>query len=340
MPSAQFYHFCVTFNGLDRAPAGFDPLNPVIPQHPDERYAVWQHECGESGNEHLQAYIELRKKKTSVGLARYYVDQGWPQPHVEPRHGSREDARKYSMKTDDETYVAGPWERGDFSSGGQGARNDIADACAAFKEGGFRELVNHYPAAFVKYSTGFERLKRKLEEFEEEEMTDEDFVPREWQKAVLEKLKEAPNDRNILWVTDVAGNSGKSRLARHLVFEHGAVQLSGRIADMACAYDKQRIVIFDVTRAAADHSDHLYTFAEQLKNGIIFSSKYESRPKKFKPPHVVFFANFTWNREKWTHDRVVEFDLSDPELRVRPADAVAAPGRPADPALEDALRFM
>lgn len=314
MPSHQSTHFCLTFNGFEDV-VDIDPEAPVVPQHPDERWCNWQLECGETGNIHVQAYLELRVKKTFTNVVQFFVRAGWPHPHVEARKGTREEARRYCEK-DDETRLAGPWSRGEWHAGGQGARSDLHEAVAAMKEGGMSALINQHPTAFVKYSTGFERLRRAYQAEEEDEMTDEGFVPRVWQKHLLRKLDTEPNDRTIYWVTDSAGGQGKSRLSRHLQFEHGAVQLSGRLADMAYFYDKQRIVIFDITRAAADNTDHLYTFAEQLKNGIIFSSKYESRSKKFKPPHVVFFSNSTWDRTKFSHDRVKELDLAEDRWHV------------------------
>lgn len=143
---------------------------------------------------------------------------------------------------------------------------------------------------------------------------DDGFAPRAWQSAVISRLRVPPDDRHILWVRDSEGGIGKSRLARYLCLEMGASVLSGKIADMAYAYSTLQtpIVIFDVTRAQAEHSDHLYTFAEMLKNGQFFSSKYESRVVIFTPPHVVFFSNALYDQAKWSADRVVLLDLDNP----------------------------
>ena len=108
------------------------------------------------------------------------------------------------------------------------------------------------------------------------------------------------------------GNQGKSRLALHLCLEHNAIILSGKIADMAYAYNKEPIVIFDVPRTQAENLDHLFAFAESLKNGIIFSNKYESQQKIFKPPIVIFLANIPCPDGKWSSDRVIERDLNCP----------------------------
>lgn len=271
----------------------------------DERYVSWQLEKGDSGTIHIQGYIELTK---SVRFT--HLTKAWPGAHVEARLGTRDQARDYTRK--DDSRQAGPWERGTWDHGGQGHRSDLDAAVEALKEGGMKRVAQECPTAYVKFSRGLRELERELEE----PPRDEGFVPKPWQQYLLDHLSQAPDDREIIWVTDTRGNTGKSRLARHLIMEHGAVQLSGRIMDMAFLYKREPIVIFDVTRAAADHTDHLYTMAESLKNGIIVSTKYEVCQKIFRPPHVVFFANFSWNRDKWSHDRVLEIDLNNPDYNV------------------------
>lgn len=93
---------------------------------------------------------------------------------------------------------------------------------------------------------------------------------------------------------------------------------------MAYAYNGEPMVFFDVTRTQAEHMDHLYQFAEQLKNGIIFSSKYESGTKCFDPPHVVFFANQGPHPGKWSADRCHETVLNTADKEIVPWDELPA----------------
>jgi len=141
---------------------------------------------------------------------------------------------------------------------------------------------------------------------------DADFVPRPWQRTVLDWFQEEAGDRRINWVFDPAGNNGKSRLAAHLVSEHGAVVLAGKVNDMTYIYDRQPIVVFDISRSAVEHTDHLYSMAEALKNGCIVSGKYMGAMKRFKPPHVIFFSNERPKEGKWSVDRLRLYDLSNP----------------------------
>ena len=126
-----------------------------------------------------------------------------------------------------------------------------------------------------------------------------------WQQTVLTACLLEPNRRKIHWIYDSVGNRGKSYLSSYLVTnpEYNAIELCGKVADMAYAYNGERVVIFDIVRSQAEHIDHLYDFAERLKNGRIFSGKYESRTKIFNPPHVFFFANFAPDYTKWSQDR-------------------------------------
>jgi hypothetical protein len=78
---------------------------------------------------------------------------------------------------------------------------------------------------------------------------------------------------------------------------------------MAYMYESQPIAIFDITRAAAEHSDHIYTMAEKLKNAWHQSTKYEPVMKLFKPPNVIVFANMCPQHDKWTAGRVEQIDM-------------------------------
>lgn len=263
------------------------------------RYAVWQKEVGEKGTEHYQGYVEwLRPLRLAA------VKKLLPTAHLEPRAGSREQARAYCMK--EESRVDGPWESGEWETH-QGKRTDLEAACEVLKEEGLKRVAEEMPSVFVKFHKGLSAL----EKISRVKPRDLDFVPRPWQAKILRLVVDCPaDDRKIMWVTDVDGNIGKSRLASHLIMEHGAIELSGRVVDMGYAYNSEPIVIFDISRTQADNLNHLYSFAEQLKNGRFLSTKYESEMKLFKPPHVIFFSNSPHEEGKWSKDRIQVFDSS------------------------------
>lgn len=268
---------------------------------------MYQLETGASGTPHWQGYIELNKAVRLTSM------RDWlPGAHFEQRRGTREEARSYCMK--EEGRQAGPFERGDWQAGGQGRRSDLSAAVAVVQQfsptTAMRTLARTQGEAYVRHHSGLRALAAELQELP----GDEGFVPRPWQTVVLDRLSQPADDRTIFWVTDTRGGHGKSRLARHLVLQHGAIQLSGRLLDMQYLYNKQKIVVFDVSRAAAEYSDHLYSMAEALKNGMFTSTKYVPQLKVFDPPQVIFFSNQSWDRTKFSLDRVVEWDLNNPDL--------------------------
>jgi hypothetical protein len=71
-------------------------------------------------------------------------------------------------------------------------------------------------------------------------------------------------------------------------------------------------VIFDLARAveAATLKD-LYIVGEKLKNGQIYSSKYQSRLKVFDVPHVIYFSNSPPPIGVWSADRLQHILLSE-----------------------------
>lgn len=118
-----------------------------------------------------------------------------------------------------------------------------------------------------------------------------------WQRELLGFLVIPADDRHVVVIRDPEGGCGKSALLRLLFGLSGqrgfptATSLSGKGADMAYMYNMERIVVFDVTRAQAEYSDHIWTTAEKLKDGVLHSTKYVSVHKKFASPHVVVFVN-------------------------------------------------
>lgn len=198
------------------------------------------------------------------------------------------------------------------SAGGQGKRTDLAEACRVLKDtGSLKRVAEEHPTAFVKYHKGMAELKRVLAE--PAPLRDNTVVLRPWQERVLNLVLQAPDDRTIIWVHESRGNVGKSRLARHLLIEHGATFLTGKLADMCHAYERHPIVCFDITRAQAEFSDNVYTMCEWLKNGFFMKTKYESKQYVFPPPHVVIFSNGMPGEGKWSADRLKMINLEEPE---------------------------
>ena len=64
----------------------------------------------------------------------------------------------------------------------------------------------------------------------------------------------------------------------------------GKAADIACAYEGQPIAVFDFGRSE-ENNYWLYRCLESMKNGAIFSGKYESMMKLGDPVQVVVMSH-------------------------------------------------
>jgi len=127
-------------------------------------------------------------------------------------------------------------------------------------------------------------------------------VLKPWQQRLLDILREPVHDRAIYWFWDHVGNTGKSFFAKYLRVVFYAFQCeSADHRDVAHAYKGESIVVFDYARTSDVHK--CYATLEKLKDGAIFSPKYDSQMKCFVPPHVVVFANYPPMMDKLSLDR-------------------------------------
>lgn len=271
-------------------------------------------QCPETARYHLQGFLVFPRKQRLSALKKIHSTAHW-----EASRGSLESNEAYCSK--ETTRVANTETKtwGIRPQNNQGKRTDLDDACELLKatQGTVRQrmkrLAEEYPSVVAKHARGLETVCKLTEKTPTVEAPEQWY---QWQADLLDYLhsEEAKkDDRAIVWVTDPVGNQGKSTLVRYLVANEDAVYINGKVADMAHAYNGEPIVLFDVTRTQLDNMDHLYSFAEMLKNGLIFSPKYESGMKVFPSPRVVFFANQTYARGKWTEDRVHEIIISGDE---------------------------
>lgn len=282
------------------------------------RYMCWAMEtCPETGREHVQLYFELYKKTTLTGALALFNQTG-STLHLDIARGSGFENR---------SYIKGPWEKDDKvkplnptfqeigrMSKGSGHRTDLDEVQKALDEGAtFDEVASsHFSVVarcsnFVQaYARGVSRKRAR----EEGEAIYADAVLHPWQSKYEDILLGDVDNRAVYWVYDYAGNTGKSFFISYMCAKHGAVSFSpARVVDLAFAYDMQKIVLFDLARTTAPSEDKshtldsLYSFIEMLKNGRIFSSKYESVTKTFAPPHVLVVANFPPDKSKLSADR-------------------------------------
>lgn len=148
------------------------------------------------------------------------------------------------------------------------------------------------------------RKERQLEKYNE-------VIWREWQKEIIDIIHEEPDSRTIHWYYEREGNKGKSFLAKYLVLKYDAIISDGKKdnvfnqvklwLDTHEQTEDPKLIILDCPRYNKEHIN--YGVLEQLKNGMIYSGKYEGGICIFNNPHVIIFSNEEPDYEKMSRDR-------------------------------------
>jgi len=118
-----------------------------------------------------------------------------------------------------------------------------------------------------------------------------------WQKQIYDKCKTIPDHRTISWICDYEGNGGKTTFCKYMVVHHNYLILEGKSTDMfhgIASYYKTngyfpKVIFIDVPRESLNYIN--YAAIEKIKNGLLFSGKYEGKQLVFNCPHIFIFAN-------------------------------------------------
>ena len=219
-------------------------------------------------------------------------------------------------KGPDDLILPAAWSFGEIARGAAGERTDMDDIREILREFGPEEGIKRvgekYPGQFIRYANGITQLAQLVVPRVREST---EFVFRPWQAAIHKIALSKPHSRHIYWIEDGKGNSGKSRLTAWMCREMNAIELDGRLMDAAFSYTGQAVVIFDVARCIDTHTlKDMYAIAEKLKNGQLYSAKYQSRLKVFHTPHVFFFSNSPPPVGVWSADRLQHIVLSQADV--------------------------
>lgn len=255
-------------------------------------YLIYGREVAESGTPHLQGFVSFPSRKT-LNQVRVYLEGG----HCTIAR----------FVTASITYCK---KDGDFTEFGtepdvtQGKRNDLESAKEDIQNGmtNMDDLMEHHSSVFARYPKFVDKYVRKYKQTYEVTC----HPLRAWQVTLNQKLNREPDNRTITFLVDMEGNCGKSWFFSYYHQNHRdttQIILPGKKADMALILlEHLRVLFVDAPRSK--QGDFIqYDFLEEVKNGRVFSSKYESRMKVFKPPHVVVAMNEFPKMDMLSEDR-------------------------------------
>lgn len=138
---------------------------------------------------------------------------------------------------------------------------------------------------------------------------------KDWQIEILKLIDEEPDDRKVHWFWSEKGGIGKSQFAKYCVAKKDALFFEeGKKADIMhlifeAPEERLRTMIIDVPRANGNNIS--YKAIESIKNGLIYSPKYEGGYKLFNSPHVIIFANAEPKYYELSDDRWVVKNIDE-----------------------------
>lgn len=120
--------------------------------------------------------------------------------------------------------------------------------------------------------------------------------------------KNGADDRSIYWIWEPIGEVGKSAYCKYLCVKYNSIYLStGKRTDLLNLIYNVKIInskkIFCVNIPRNEGNKVSYTVLEEIKDGLVCNTKYETGFKAFNSPHLVVFANYPPVRKAVTTKR-------------------------------------
>lgn len=262
-------------------------------------YIVFGYEIGECGTPHLQGFMRMKSQmylKTVTKLMKGC--------HVMPVRKTPEKAAEYCRK--DGNFE----EFGSLKKSEQGKRNDIEsfiEAAEAKEVKTYDEALQKFPLITAKYRHFVKDYILMVARKAVPPILFEKYNLWEWQRKLWEELRREADDRKIVFIVDKKGGKGKTYFCNWLYNQLGEkvqVMKPGKTADMAFHYNELSTKVFILDAPRSKQNEYLqYDFLENVKDGRLFSPKYESKMKVFKSPHVVVMMNEEPDMTKLSRDR-------------------------------------
>lgn len=142
-------------------------------------------------------------------------------------------------------------------------------------------------------------------------------LTRQWQTDLeTELLTTIPDFRTIHWYWSKHGKKGKSTFVRYMIDAHDVGMINkGSHADMINQFynfgdNTPDILLINIPK---DMKRISYAALEDIKDGVVNNSKYETGRIRFNPPHIVVFCNFPIEEGHFSNDRIKMVCLDDVE---------------------------
>jgi len=296
------------------------------------KYMIIQGEYSKDNKQHIQGFIQFHNKKEMTFIKKLLGDNTL---HIENMRGTPEQARMYCTQqyTDENGENKSIWkeqmEYGEYDNTTSGTRTDLITLKNKIKDGNkLIDILNESEDSkeihnILQYNRPLKEYQNEIQRVSMKNKLLKQYENVKWNKIqtkILEILDNKVDNREVNWIYDEDGNTGKSYLSKYIQLTRPTYYITGgKQNDILYGYDGEQNVIIDLARTYADNIEHIYTIIENLKNGQYLSTKYETRQKLFDIPHIIVMANFKPDTTKLSKDRWNIIDTDDYQEDISPS---------------------
>lgn len=238
---------------------------------------IFGYEIGSNGTPHLQGYMEFKNPVKDETLR----NNGFDKCYLTNAKGTLKQNFDYTTK--DGTFEYGGFELDEIEKPDKKNKDE-----------------------YIKYM-----MEQKKKTILENIYKDVKMKP--LQQKIIDIIESESNNRTINWIIDYKGNYGKSFLTKYLFCKENGIIVNGKTNDIFNSLNNYQLendfkdpkfVIIDIPRSSKGYTEHLYNIMEKIKDGLLYSGKYEGGTILYeKPPHIIVFSNEEPSVEKMSKDR-------------------------------------
>lgn len=145
-------------------------------------------------------------------------------------------------------------------------------------------------------------------------------TPLPFQSDIMAMLRNDPDDRSIIWVADLKGNHGKSKLMKWLRFDQSlncirvpmgsAVQIKSSVIEKKGPH-RVYMVDLPLPKARTSAFRRFILLLKEIENGWVETAMYgKTAELMMEPPHVIIFSNAYPRVSMLSTDRWKVYDIT------------------------------
>lgn len=264
------------------------------------KYVIYGKDIAGSGTPHLQGYVQLTyKQRLSIMKSRL------PKAHWTPADGTAEQNVTYCSKDGSVTT------HGTLTTKGSKSYKILQAMRSMLEDPSKESMSDDLQAPYIHNATklNFAIMEKKRDIMKSKLRSEMQVDLRKWQRIAVDLL-DRQSPREILFVIDDTGSSGKTWLGKWLLFNRDCcITRTTTASAVFYKWTMEQYVVFDLSRDKQDTIN--YDSIEEMKDGIVTSTKYQVVDKFCANVKVIVFMNQKPDMTKLSEDRYAILNIKN-----------------------------